>query len=154
MNWKLRSLDWPTNVAVPDNRTLDEAHKEIFQGLRQQFALVRDKPEDYGLKRGIQKNAILVVDKHAVDSVLSRSGLVDEMWVWALDPDHAADGPEGTARDGYKGHFRVRLQQLPHNLFNLRHFYEREYPMRELWKAAQQSRDKLFVSIEPDEVGL
>lgn len=33
------------------------------------------------------RNVFLVMDKDAVNSVLSSSGIVDDMWVWAVDPD-------------------------------------------------------------------
>ena len=49
---------------------------------------------------------------------------------------------------------KVRVQQLIHNFFNLRYFHAEEYPMRDLWAAAQGSKGGLFVSVDPAESGL
>ncbi len=63
-------------------------------------------------------------------SVLSESGTVDDMWVWAVDPDYeAGDASKDDQKDKYKGHLQVRLQQLVNNFFDARRFHEDDYSM-------------------------
>lgn len=103
-----------------------------------------------------------MIDSDCVDSVLlSKPGSVDDMWVWAVDPDYnqAGDATSPSSKDnlkeeenGYKGYLRVRLQQLSNNFLNARRFHEDEddYSTKALWEAAQKSRNKAFVSVKDE----
>ena len=155
MQCRLEKLAWPGHDGHAVT-SLGDAPVETFQRLRGHFAAVRDA-EGGELVGRMLRNVFLVVDQDAVDSVLSLSGNVDDMWVWAVDPVYApvdTDGVAGGGGAGYRGFVRVRVQQLVHNFFNLRHFHEEEHPMSDLWTAAQRSRGALFVSVEPAESGL
>lgn len=159
----------------------DEKRAAIFQELREQFKSIRNqapqrekikenasnastKSEGGSFQDGILQNVFLMIDKNSVGSVLSGHGLVDDMWIWAIDPDHnsandasaaaaTSEGPRsiGTPPSGYKGFIRVRLQQLVHNFYDARRFHGRDYPMRKLWEAAQKSKHRAFVSLKDDE---
>ena len=93
----VQKLDWPANVAAHDEKaSLNEGVlEETFRRLRDDFASVR---ENKGLLDGVQRNVILVINRYTVDSVLGGSGNVDEMWVWALDPDHTPTPRENEPR--------------------------------------------------------
>lgn len=48
----------------------------------------------------------------------------------------------------------MRLQQLVNNFFDARRFQEDDYSMKALWEAAQNTRNKAFVSVNDAEAGL
>ncbi|KAG7051913.1 hypothetical protein JMJ77_0002526 [Colletotrichum scovillei] len=151
----------------------DEERIASFRILRTRFKLIRDRglrsqkqegivssapvhSETSGLEGGILHNVFLMVDMPSVKSVLGAQGLVDDMWVWAVDPDYndavetftTIDEPRQSETPGrYRGFMRVRLQQLVNNFFDARRFHERKYSMKELWEAAQKSKHKAFVSV-------
>ncbi|XXH05595.1 hypothetical protein Hte_012027 [Hypoxylon texense] len=108
-----------------------------------------------GIGAGILRNIFLIIDQAAVNSLLD-TGLVDEAWVRAIDPDyhypHPAKG-DGAMVEEYRGYFRVRLQQLVHNFFDVRRFHEDEYTMEQLEGMAQKSRNQAFVSLKKAEYG-
>lgn len=134
-----------------------------FQALRQHFIAVRDYPSerqstaidtqtDHGaLRDGILRNVFLVIDQQCAESLLSdlMPG-VDDAWVYAVDPDYLQPTTD-TATDEYKGYMRVRLQQLVNNFFDARRFHGDEFSMEELWRAAQSSRHRAFVSLKESE---
>ena len=218
--WRLHRLAWPpeaigsndedvydTGDATESAATQDRLVK--FHELRKRFISIKDSPqkkrrtmaggslvETGGPPDGILRNVFLVIDKESFDSVLSKSGNVDDMWVWAVDvdydpqtdfqeaqlPRHAPAqansehaGAEEDSGDNqapqtsptahalamvadgdnkYQGYFRVRLQQLVHNFFDLRRFHEEEYPMERLWQAAKRSKDGVFASVREEGIGL
>ncbi|KAI4860565.1 hypothetical protein F4820DRAFT_436563 [Hypoxylon rubiginosum] len=146
----------------------DQVRDAKFQWLRQHFLSVRDRPpkrmrsQDHtrvfdsgGVGAGILRNVFLVIDQAAVNSLLD-TGLVDEAWVWAIDPDyhylHPAKGDSAMAEE-YRGYFKVRLQQLVNNFFKVRRFHEDEYTMEQLEGMAQKSRNQAFVSLKEAEYG-
>ncbi|KAK5999786.1 hypothetical protein QM012_005192 [Aureobasidium pullulans] len=133
-----------------------------FQGLREHFRVVRDRAprkrktandtqtDRGGLEDGILRNVFLVIDQQCVNSLFSLTANVDDMWVYAVDPDYQQ--PTGTTpRDEYRGYMRVRLQQLVNTFFDARRFHADEFPMQELWRAAQPSRNQAFVSVKESE---
>ncbi|KAK2780210.1 hypothetical protein CKAH01_00154 [Colletotrichum kahawae] len=151
-----------------------------FHKLREYFKSIRDQApkrqrqeqetntantqvERGGLTDGILQNVFVVVDKASADSVVSGSGLVDDMWVWAVEPDYdesketlapAVTAEGSTSKESarsYRGYMRVRLQQLVNKFYEARRFHENEYPMSKLWEAAQQSKHHAFVSTKDDE---
>ncbi|KAK7739753.1 hypothetical protein SLS53_005723 [Cytospora paraplurivora] len=177
----------------------DEKRAVKFQKLREQFRSVRDRApkrqrqehttlsaptqqaERGGLLDGILQNVFLVVDKFSAGTVYSESvypgqgisgyGLVDDIWLWAVDPEYDYDdaandapaaaaatttieGPTtstGTPRSRYRGFMRVRLQQIVNNFYDARRFHESDYPMEKIWEAAQKSMHQAFVSLRDDE---
>ncbi|KAG9656845.1 hypothetical protein KCU95_g12376, partial [Aureobasidium melanogenum] len=137
-----------------------------FQVLRQHFRKVRDRsPERQStalypltdrdeLEDGILKNVFLVIDQQCVDSLFSQTANVDDMWVYAVDPDYIQ--PTGTTAlktrpNEYRGYMRVRLQQLVNNFFDARRFHADEFSMQALWRAARPSKNQAFVSVEETE---
>lgn len=158
LQWTLKNLAWPSHEDGRAVCALGDAPSETFQRLRDRFVAIRDAEDDGRPVSRTLRNVFLVVDQDAVNSVLSRSGNVDDMWVWAVDPDYApapdTDSTTGAGEPGYRGFMQVRIQQLAHDFFNLRHFHEEEHPMSDLWAAAQRSRGGLFVSVDPVESGL
>lgn len=176
-----------------DEEETDEVRAARFQKLRERFKSIRDRVpgsqrQEYatssalaqqsdhgGLRDGILQNVFLVDDKYSTGSVLSRGGLVDDMWVWAVDPDYLEDDADedsaaaattttGTSIEGstltgecpressvYKGFMRVRLQQLVNNFYDARRFHQDEYPVRKLWEAAQKSKHQAFVSLKDED---
>ncbi|KAI6083672.1 hypothetical protein F4821DRAFT_184440 [Hypoxylon rubiginosum] len=178
MVWRLQRLDWPLAITDDGERAGDEEEGEAqredqvrdvkFQRLRQHFLSVRDRPpmrmrvhdhtralDSGGVGAGILRNVFLVIDQAAVNSLLD-TGLVDEAWIWAVDPDfhylHSAKGDGAMVE--YRGYFRVRLQQLVNNFFDVRRFHEDEYTMEQLEGMAQKSRNQAFVSLKEVEYGL
>ncbi|EXF79752.1 hypothetical protein CFIO01_10212 [Colletotrichum fioriniae PJ7] len=148
-----------------------------FRVLRKRFKSIRDSSlgsqtqedvvssppvhsETRVLEGGILQNVFLMEDKPCVESVLGAQGLVDNMWVWAIDPDYhdadelsaMIDEPRPSESPGrYRGFMRVRLQQLVNNFFDVRRFHQGEYTMKEVWEAAQKSKHQAFVSIRGTE---
>ncbi|KAK1722030.1 hypothetical protein BDP67DRAFT_561499 [Colletotrichum lupini] len=151
----------------------DEERLASFRILRTRFKSIRDRgtrsqtqegivsgapvySETSALEGGIIRNVFLMVDKPSVKSVLGAHRLVDDMWVWAVDPGHDDVDETLTTNDEprqsetprrYRGFMRVRLQQLVNNFYDVRRFHQREYTMKELWEAAQKSKHQAFVSI-------
>lgn len=162
--WRLQRLDWPANMAedvTHDSRAVG------FRRLRQHFKSILDQsctkrtketadtstptqPGRGGLSEGLLQNVFLLIDKESAASVLSKPGLVDDMWVWAIDPDYSAKTPT-IETPGYKGYMRVRLQQLVNNFYDVRRFHHAEYPMAKLWQVAQKSEHQAFVSLKDHE---
>lgn len=99
--WKLQRFDWP-GAAGHDEKSEDEGLAAKFERLRERFKSVPDRApkkqrigvdvraESGGLLDGILRNVFLVIDHDCVNSVLSGAGSVDDMWVWAVDPDYKA----------------------------------------------------------------
>lgn len=167
-----------------EQQETDEKRAAKFQVLRRHFKSLRDRApkrqrqeqadssaptqaERGGLEDGILQNVFLFIDRPCVDA-LFRPGLVDDMWVWAVDPDYdAADtvttaaaattategstSTERTSENRYEGFMRVRLQQLANNFYDARRFHEDEHPMSALWEAAQKSKNQAFVSLKEEE---
>ena len=166
--WTLRRLDWPVDATGEDDAESASNKRAMrFQKLREQFVLIRDRApkkqrtsegataKSGGLSDGVLQNVFLVADRDSVDSVLSKSGNVDDMWIWAVDPDydvHATTSSKSDQKDEYEGCLRVRLQQLVNNFFEVRRFHE-EYSMKNLWEAAQKSKNQAFVSTRDEESG-
>lgn len=154
----------PREERVKQNdNTADRARLEAVQKLRDHFVSLR---EEGRLKPGMLPNVFIVVDQDCVDSTIGpMKGMVDGMWVWAVDPDYQGDEIEADAASLsladndqepriYRGFLRVRLQQLVHNFYELRRFHAQEYPMERLWQVSRRSRDKLFFSVNEEDLGL
>lgn len=143
-----------------------EALRKKFQMLREHFTSIRDRPRmpQYnnggrsrydGLIEGIVRNAFIVIDSTCVSSLYIGPQYADNVWVWAADPDYDDSGAmTGSSlqleEPQYHGFLRVRLQQLADKFFEARK-YRTEIPMSELWLAAQNSRNKAFVSLDEKE---
>lgn len=136
--------------------TTDRARLEIVQNLRARFTSIRDEG---GLQPGVLPNVFIVVDQDCVNSTIGPTkGVVDWMWVWAVDPDYKDDNPEtnipsSSSEQVYRGILRVRLQQLVNNFYQLRRFHEQDWPMERLWHMSRRSRDHIFFSIHEEELG-
>lgn len=143
--------------------TADRARLETVQKLREHFVTLREEGK---LESGMLPNAFIVVDQDCVDSTIgTMKGTVDWMWVWAVDPDYKTDEIEADAASlsladddqkpqVYRGFFRIRLQQLINNFYELRRFHAQEYSMLRLWQYSLRSRDKLFFSVKEEELRL
>ncbi|CZT25852.1 uncharacterized protein RCC_11521 [Ramularia collo-cygni] len=107
-----------------------------------------------GIHSGLLQNVFLVIDQDAMDSIMGNSPFADQAWVWAIDPDyvgHVASMTRNGLTDEYYGYMRVRLQQLVNNFWDARHYHEHDLPLQVLWKAARQSYNHAFVSMDPEE---
>ncbi|KAI0398695.1 hypothetical protein F4802DRAFT_592417 [Xylaria palmicola] len=169
--WNLQRLDWPVD-ADKQGQTLGAR----FNRLREQFkALVDCTPtkqrdgqgtnaQSGGLEDGILHNTFLVIDRESINSVMSPTGFVDDMWVWAIDPDcestlsrrEGAGTKEGQQQQQqqFGGYMRVRLQQLVNNFFEERSLHAEEHPLARLWEVAAASKNQAFVSVRDDDAGL
>lgn len=116
-------------VSLPEHRFRQLA--EYFPKMRDEGGGNRDKG---GLDAGILRNVSLVIDEPCVDSVLSRNGHVDGVWVWDVDLDYFISGTGGGTDlqkdqdDGFPGFLRVRLQQLVNNFYEARRFHAHDPP--------------------------
>lgn len=143
-------LDGENNIAAADRARL-----EIVQKLRERFASIRDEG---GLQPGVLSNVFIVVDQNCVNSTIGTTkGVVDWMWVWAVDPDYRDDRPStnvpsSSSDQVYRGFLRVRLQQLVNNFYELRRFDEQNWPMEKMWEVSRRSRDQLFFSVDEGEL--
>lgn len=188
--WRLQRLAWPEGVSSgpPTNEhhethTVERSRRIAFQKLREEFTTVlTGSPkkqtvsvpmgqgkwakfeEDVDLHGGLLPNVFLVIDQDAVNSIIGpQKGVVDDMWVWAVDPDYT-DNVDDTQSaslsvqadtsedDTYRGFLRVRLQQLVNNFYEARRYRETDYPMKRLWRLSQKSRNGLFISIDEEEI--
>ncbi|KAF3017462.1 hypothetical protein E8E14_009574 [Neopestalotiopsis sp. 37M] len=152
-----------------------------FQRLREVFKSARAAPrqngqQGLGIDDNLLRNVFLVVDRDAANSHLSKwprtivreaepgrpamfsqaGAGVDDAWVWAVDPDFEPENaPVPDEREDkserYQGYLRVRMQQLVKNFYEARRWHADKFPMEALWKAAQISRNQLFVSVNEDE---
>ncbi|KAK2021616.1 hypothetical protein LX32DRAFT_241983 [Colletotrichum zoysiae] len=138
-SWALHRIQWPAGGT--DAR---------FERLRRDFQTVRD-----ALPEGILRNVFLVADRDSVHSVLHGArggGFVDDMWAWAVDPEHRhRDGDEQEREPAaYPGYMRVRLQQLVNNFYAARQGSEM-VPLETLWACAQRSYERAFVSVREED---
>ncbi|KAF7536360.1 hypothetical protein G7054_g4611 [Neopestalotiopsis clavispora] len=152
-----------------------------FQRLREAFKSALAAPKHTwrqgpGINDNLLRNVFLVVDRDAANAHLSKwpmtivreaepgrpamfsqAGVgVDDAWVWAVDPDFEPENaPVPDEREDrserYQGYLRVRMQQLVKNFYEARRWHADKFPMEALWKAAQISRNQLFVSVNEDE---
>lgn len=176
--WRTQQLDWPEGLELQPTDDTDEKSRRItFQKLREHFASIQAHPPEKrviilptlggpnwvtespgALEDGILRNVFLVMDQGCVSSTVgTMKGRVDDMWVWAVDPTYEDKleteeaQPEGAK---YRGFFRVRLQQIVNNFYELRRFHEHEYSMEKLWEISQTSRDQVFISVKDEEKNL
>ncbi|KAG9594378.1 hypothetical protein KCU77_g12454, partial [Aureobasidium melanogenum] len=156
-------------VSEANDKRNEDIRSELgakFQVLRQHFKNVRDRTpkrprtalypqtDRNELQDGILRNVFLVINQQCVDSLFSPTANVDDMWVYAVDPDYIQ--PTHTAAvetqsNQYRGYLHVRLQQLVNHFFDARRFHADEFPMQTLWRAAQASRNRAFVSVKESE---
>ncbi|ETS75473.1 hypothetical protein PFICI_12417 [Pestalotiopsis fici W106-1] len=150
-------------VKLPPQRPCSPALLDTFQRLREAFHSARAAPRKSsrqhgpGINDNLLSNVFLVVDQDAANSIISRwTPSVDDMWVWAVDPDFAPDSASSSGEaegktEGYQGYLRVRIQQLVKNFYEARRWHADKISMQTLWEAAQVSRNQLFVSINEEE---
>ncbi|KAK8057532.1 hypothetical protein PG996_011469 [Apiospora saccharicola] len=153
-------LPWPaeSNIETP-NPTAPEDREHVlgnmFQKLREDFVRLRAVPHGVdegrvGMRKGLLTNVFLVHDRETVNSVVGMSGLADQMWIWAVDPDYEPTSPDDYPEE-YRGYFKVRLQQLLKNFYVARRFRSDEFSMVDLWDMARRSRDQTFISLDESE---
>ncbi|GAB7334748.1 hypothetical protein MBLNU13_g06679t1 [Cladosporium sp. NU13] len=107
-----------------------------FRMLSEHFRLIRDRPRlprcgsggqcRYdGLIEGMLSNAFIVIDGACISSLYTVPRYADDVWVWAVDPDHddsnvsTSSGPDSEAPQ-YQGFLSVRIQQLADKFFEAR----------------------------------
>jgi hypothetical protein len=168
--WRLENPAWPAEIV-----TGDESFAAIVEGLRRKFKELRAQPpgwqrlypryeidpiygapteeelkQGHGLSDGILHNAFLYLDQEAAESVLFSWGRIDEMWIWAIDPDYE---PRDHTTSGYRGYLRVRLRQLMDNFYVVRRWHAHELSMEDLWHAAQKDpKNGSFISTKDEEI--
>ncbi|KAJ5110012.1 hypothetical protein N7532_002657 [Penicillium argentinense] len=135
--YSMQPQTWPSQIG-----DVDRLH-EIVDKLRQEF---KHRRNEGILPNGLLRNVFLYLDHESASSVLYAHAYVDNMWMWAVDPDHT---PDDDTTDGYKGYFRVSLKQLVDNFYVARR-WQSEISMKDLWKAAQGEPNTAFASMEPE----
>ncbi|KAL4897679.1 hypothetical protein BDV59DRAFT_168279 [Aspergillus ambiguus] len=167
--WQLENPTWPTEM------TGDDRFPAVLDGLRRKFKQLRAQPPGWqrlyprneidpiyggpseeelnmghGLSDGILRNVFLYLDRESAESVLFSWGRVDEMWIWAVDPDYE---PSTNTTSGYQGYVRVRLRQLVDNFYTARRWHADELSLEDLWRAAQKDpKNGSFISTEDEEI--
>ncbi|KAH9213103.1 hypothetical protein DL95DRAFT_447254 [Leptodontidium sp. 2 PMI_412] len=103
---------------------------------------------------GLLTNTFLVIDLECVGSVIvrDRSPLFDEMRIRAYEADFPVLGRK--YEEGYEGFTWVRLDQLVYNFYELRLMNSSDLGMDKIWKMSQGSRNKAFISMDPEEAGM
>lgn len=150
MRWSLKHLPWPGSPGDEYSKQREGLPAAMLDTLRKNFKNIRSQSQEHGvLPDGILRNVFLYIDSDSVDSVMSPPAWVDDMWVWAIDPDYEAPATS----DKYQGYLRVRLQQIVNNFFESRRFYADQFSVEDLWKAAQ-TKNSMFVSVKEEEAGL
>ncbi|KAH6718402.1 hypothetical protein BKA61DRAFT_732685 [Leptodontidium sp. MPI-SDFR-AT-0119] len=98
---------------------------------------------------GLLTNTFLVINPEYVSSILNqgRSPLYDDMWMMAYEADFPKPGHKYI--EGYEGFTRVRLDQLVYNFYELR--LKDEIGIDRIWEAAQKSRNRAFIGMDPEE---
>lgn len=93
--WALERLDWPA-----DDVGFEKGFQERLAALRKNFRQTRALPPNMkhpqslfgektdGLLEGIQQDVFLYIDKDCVDSTLDHPYMMNDMWVYAMDPDY------------------------------------------------------------------
>jgi hypothetical protein len=106
--------------------------------LRQHFTSIRDRSRlpKFGnggrsrydaLVEGVLNNVFIVIDGTCVASLYTGPQHADNVWVWAVDPDHD-DSNDITDFDfepgvhQYRGFLRVRIQQFADKFFEARKY--------------------------------
>ncbi|OIW32639.1 hypothetical protein CONLIGDRAFT_275513 [Coniochaeta ligniaria NRRL 30616] len=122
--------------------------------LRSAFRAVLDSEECTNMLRwnlGVRTDVFLVVNKECIDSVVDNNFLDDmRVPVYEADFPQADDGSSSSYHpDGYEGWMWVRLEQLVYR-FYANAFTRDDVEMRDIWRAAQASRHKAFVSLDPE----
>lgn len=165
--WLLQIVDEPVDMASssssaavrakdpPSILSSHAAFRHTFHSLRSQ---------GNALKPGLLTNTFLLIDPTCIDSVLHPSGWLDDMRVLALEADYPEPGK--TYADGYEGYTWVRLQHVPFDFYEMRYLHGDddddddadgdgggERGMQRLWRAAQGSRNRAFVSSDEVEAG-
>lgn len=98
---------------------------------------------------GILTNTFLVIDPVCIESVLMNDGQwYDDFRVLAFEAEQVSDREY---IEGYHGFTWVRLDQLVYNFYELRLMNADEVGMDEIWKAAQESPHRAFISMDPEE---
>lgn len=166
--WQIESPKWPTQTSDVQSfpAVLDKLRKH-FRHLRAQPPVTQiryprdgvdpiygapeiDESQGQNLSDGVLRNVFLYLDQESAASVLHSRGLVDWMWIWAVDPDYE---PSSNASSGYPGYLRVRLQQFVDNFYTARRWHADEISMEDLWKAAKKEpNDNAFVSVDEEEI--
>ncbi|KAI1357721.1 hypothetical protein F5Y08DRAFT_346430 [Xylaria arbuscula] len=126
--------DSPSTLSSTKDAALDDTELEA---LRKQSQVMREVSQNAdgtadGLRDSILHNTFLVVDHASINSVMLELGingayLVDDMWVWAVDPDWTPG--------------------------NRRRFHSNQ-PLERSWAAAAASKNQAFVSIDENEARL
>ncbi|KAB8217939.1 hypothetical protein BDV33DRAFT_232458 [Aspergillus novoparasiticus] len=168
--WQLENPAWPTEIA-----TGDESFPVILDALRRRFKELRTQGRGWqhlyprneidpiygglseeelkmghGLSEGILRNVFLYLDRDSAESVLFSWGRVDDMWIWAVDPDYE---PSDNNLSGYQGYLRVRLQQLVNNFYTARRWHANDLSMEDLWRASQKDpKNGAFISMKDEEI--
>jgi hypothetical protein len=94
----------------------------------------------------VRTDVFLVVDKECIDSVLGV--FLDDMRIRAYEADFLQVDRSSYA-DGYEVWTWVRLEQLVYRFYGAACARD-DVKMHDIWRAAQASRHKAFVSLDPE----
>lgn len=152
----------PTSSPVGDSATGDILRKAFHDILKDPVAYQNSKNVTSGntatqhfengiAGAGFLTNTFLVIGPECIDSVLEDAitAPYDNMRILAFEADFPEQGREYV--EGYQGFTWVRLDQLVYNFYHLRLLKADEVGMDKIWRAAQQSPNEAFVSMDPGE---
>lgn len=153
--WTLQIVDKPIEAASSSTAAAEDAETRPSDHALFRHAFNSLRSQVNALKPGLLTNTFLLVDSTCIDSVLHPSGWLENMRVLALEADYP--NPEKTYADGYEGYAWIRLQHVPFNFYEMRYLHSDdggERDMQKLWRAAQRSRNRAFVSCDEVEAGM
>jgi hypothetical protein len=145
-------LQWNEDVRTATTRAI-EPQGRYDATLRSAFRALLDSAEGTTTRnilyynQGVRTDVFLVVNKACVDSVLDNCFL-DNMCVLAYEANFP-QADRSSYPDGYEGWTWVRLEQLVYRFYAAA-FTRDDVKMHDIWRAAQASRHKAFVSLDSE----
>lgn len=159
--WRLHFFDAPlrpstandtstSNTTTTDlSSSPDEPDGDYHSNLRRAFRAVIESPEWFTIlewDHGVRTDIFLVVDKECIESVLGWR--LDDMRIRAYEANFS-QADRSSYADGYEGWTWVRLEQLVYRFYGAACTRD-DVSLHDIWKAAQASRHKAFVSLDPE----
>lgn len=128
--WSLESMAWPQGLLIDESSSELSTLYDCFASLRTDFQnnqsltdslqSVRTSGQSQVYHDSILSNVFLVTDVSSLESVMFSTGNVDNMYVWAVDPDFVQRPINADLSSSYQGFLKVRLQQIAHRIYEAR----------------------------------
>jgi hypothetical protein len=150
--WRLHFFDVPLRPSTANDTATsspDEPEGDYHSTLRSAFRAVLESPEWFNIlewDHGLSTDMFLVIDKECINSVLGY--FLDDMRIRAYEANFP-QADRSSYPDGYEGWTWVRLEQLVYRFYGAACTRD-DVKMHDIWRAAQASRHKAFVSLDPE----